>query len=776
MKFGIGQPVRRVEDARFVTGAGRYTDDYHPEGTVHGVVLRSPHAHATFRIEDAEAARAMPGVLLVLTHEDVAHLGDLPCLAAVENTSGAEMATPPYPVLCRDRVRHVGDAVAFVVAETAAQARDAAEAIVVEWSPLDPTIGIEGAEAPGAPLVWPDIPGNLAFDSSIGDKARTEAVFEGAHRVVGLRLVNNRLVTNYLEPRGCVAEYDTAASRWTLTLGSQGVHGPRDTLAKIMSIRNERLRLITPDVGGGFGTKSFIFREYPLCAVAAERLGRPVKWYADRSEHFVGDAQGRDNLAFAEMALDRRGRFLAMRVDLKADMGAYLSQYAPYIPVLGAGLTPGCYDIPALHVRIRGYYSHTVPVDAYRGAGRPEAAYVVERLVDHIARELGQTPDAIRAKNFIPPEKMPYRTQTDRTYDSGEFEGHMRRAMEVGDWAGFKERARTARRDGLIRGIGMATYIEACAGGSPERAVVRLEPEGEVTILIGTQSNGQGHATAYAQLASQHLDLPLERIKVVQGDTDLIRSGGGTGGSRSIPIGGAAVSGASEKLADNLKALAADVLEAGVADLELAGGGVRVAGTDRAVSFADLAKRPEATPERLAADHKWEPSEATYPNGTHLCEVEIDPETGMTEVVRYLVVDDFGVTLNPLLLEGQVHGGVVQGIGQALHERTVFDESGQLLTASFMDYRLPRALDVPNFHFETRNVPCVTNVLGLKGAGEAGSIGSCPAVMNAVVDALHRAYGIRHIDMPATPDRVFLAIQEARRAAVPGIRETVPGS
>jgi carbon-monoxide dehydrogenase large subunit len=359
---------------------------------------------------------------------------------------------------------------------------------------------------------------------------------------------------------------------------------------------------------------------------------------------------------------------------------------------------------------------------------------------------------------------MPHKTQTNRTYDTGEFEGHMRRAMEVGNWAGFRERAKRARKDGFARGIGIATYIEACAGGSPERAVVRLEPEGDVTILIGTQTNGQGHETAYAQVASQHLDLPLERIKVVQGDTDLIRTGGGTGGSRSIPIGGAAVSGAAEKLAETLKTLAADALEAGVADLEVAGGGVRVAGTDRAIRFADLAKLPEATPEKLAANHKWEPSEATYPNGTHLCEVEIDPETGMTAVVQYVVVDDFGVTLNPLLLEGQVHGGVVQGIGQALHERTVFDESGQLLTASFMDYRLPRAMDVPNFHFETRNVPCATNVLGLKGAGEAGSIGSCPAVMNAVVDALDRAYGIRHIDMPATPDRIFLAIQEAKAA------------
>jgi aerobic carbon-monoxide dehydrogenase large subunit len=490
-----------------------------------------------------------------------------------------------------------------------------------------------------------------------------------------------------------------------------------------------------------------------------------VKWMADRTEHFVSDSQGRDNLVLAEMAIDRRGRFLAMRVDLKADLGAYLSQYGPFIPMLGASMTPGAYDIPAVHVRIRGYYTHTTPVDAYRGAGRPEAAYVIERLVDHVARELGKAPDALRLLNFIPPERMPYRTATDRTYDSGDFAGHMRRAMEIADWAGFKDRLRTAKRDGFIRGIGMATYIEACAGGSPERANVRLDEDGGVTILIGTQSNGQGHATAYAQVASQHLDLPVEKIRVIQGDTDLIRSGGGTGGSRSIPIGGAAVSGASQKLAESLRALAADALEAGIADLEFADGAVRVAGTDRAIAFADLAKLPQATPEKLSATDKWEPSEATYPNGTHICEAEIDPETGITAVVRYVIVDDFGVTLNPLLLEGQVHGGVVQGIGQALHERTVFDDAGQLLTASFMDYRLPRAEDVPNFRFETRNVPCATNALGMKGAGEAGAIGSCPAVMNAMVDALDRAYGIRHIDMPATPDRVFLAIQEAKAAA-----------
>jgi carbon-monoxide dehydrogenase large subunit len=577
--------------------------------------------------------------------------------------------------------------------------------------------------------------------------------------------VNNRLVTNYLEPRACVAEYDEGSGRWTITLGSQGSHDIRKTLANnILKVEPERIRVVTPDVGGGFGTKIFMYREYPLCAVAAERLKRPVRWAADRTEHFTGDAQGRDNVTTAHMAIDRDGRFLGLRIDLKADLGAYLSQFGPFVPSAGARMSPGSYDIPVVHARIRGYYTNTLPVDAYRGAGRPEAAYVIERFVDHIARELGTTPDAIRAMNFVCPENMPHKTATGRVYDSGEFEGHMRRAMEVAEWDGFKERFASARKQNRIRGIGMACYIEACSGGSAENATVRLEGDGTVTVLIGTQSTGQGHLTAYAQLVSQHLDIPVEQIRVLQGDTDAIATGGGTGGSRSIPVGGASVAGASRILAENLKQLAADALEAGVGDLEISDGHVRIAGTDRAVSFAELASSAKAKPELLTTTDSWKPPEATYPNGTHVCEVEIDPETGETEVVRYTIVDDFGVTLNPLLLAGQVHGGAAQGIGQALHERTVYDADGQLMTASFMDYRLPRAADIPNFHFETRNVPSKTNIMGMKGAGEAGAIGACPAVMNAVADALFRGFGIREIDMPATPDRVFAAVRGARGA------------
>jgi carbon-monoxide dehydrogenase large subunit len=750
---------------RFITGTGRYTDDLLPQGTAHAVVVRSPHAHARLTIGDLDAARAMPGVLLILTHADLQGIGTLPCLAPVQNSDGSRMRRPPYPLLCRDTVRHVGDAVAFVLAETEQEARAAAEAIEIDWEPLDAVVGIDGAENPGAPLVWEQCPGNIAFDTHVGEPEKTDEIFATASRVVSLTLVNNRLVTNFLETRACVAEYDEASQRWTLTLGSQGSHDVRDTIARyVLKVDPKRIRVVAPDVGGGFGTKLFTYREYPLCAIAAERLRRPVKWTADRTEHFMGDAQGRDNVTTAQMAVTDEGRFLALKIDLKADLGAYLSQFAPFVPSSGARMSPGCYDIPAVHARIRGYYTNTLPVDAYRGAGRPEAAYVIERFVDHVARELGLAPEAVRAVNFIKPEQMPYTTGTGRVYDSGEFEGHMRRAMELADWQGFDQRFAEARQANRVRGIGLASYIEACSGGSPETSKVALDPDGTVTVHIGTQSTGQGHQTAYAQLVSQFLDIPVERVRVVQGDTDLIATGGGTGGSRSIPVGGASVAGASRKLADNLKQIAADLLEAGPADLELAEGQIRIAGTDRSVSLAELASSPKATPELLSVSDSWTPPDATYPNGTHVCEVELDPETGEVEVVRYTIVDDFGVTMNPLLLAGQVHGGAAQGIGQALHERTVYDPGGQLVTASLMDYRLPRAADIPKFAFETRNVPSTTNILGMKGAGEAGAIGACPAVMNAVADALHRGFGIRRVDMPATPDRVFSAIAAVRLA------------
>jgi aerobic carbon-monoxide dehydrogenase large subunit len=759
MKFGVAQPVTRKEDQALLTGAGHYVADYMPKGALCAALLRSPHAHARFRITDIARARAMKGVHLVLTGADLGDLGPLPCVAL---PPGLKVDAPPYPVLAIDEVRHVGDAVAFVVADTIEQAKDAVEAITIEWQALPHVVDAVAALTDGAPLVWPQRDGNVAFGMTLGDEAKTAAAFATAAKTVSLTLINQRLVTNYLDTRGVVAEYDASADRITLTLSSQGSHIVRDILCGMLGIPQDKMRVITPDVGGGFGTKLFCYREYALAAIAAKRLKHPVKWIADRSEHFLGDAQGRDNVTTAKLALADNGRFLALEIDMVCDMGAYLSSFAPYIPYVGAVMLPGVYAIPVCFVHIRSAFTNTVPVDAYRGAGRPEAAYVIERLVDVAAHDLGIAPDALRKRNFIKPNAMPYRTPTGKTYDSGEFAENMARAQEVGDWAGFGKRLVQSRKAKRLRGIGLATYIEACGGNGPERAVVRLEPDGSVTVLIGSQSTGQGHHTAYAQLVSEHLDLPPDRIKVVQGDTDLIRSGLGTGGSSSIPCGGASVAGASRKLADNLKDIAADHLEAAVSDLEIADGAVRVAGTDRAVSFADLARH--APRDKLTTEDAFAPPEPTYPNGTHLAEVEVDPETGGIDVLNYVVVDDFGVTLNPLMLAGQVHGGAVQGLGQALMENTVYDrDSGQLLTASLMDYAVPRALDAPAFSFETRNVRCTTNILGVKGAGEAGAIGSCPAVINAIVDALWRAYRIRHIDMPATAERVWAALEEGRR-------------
>jgi carbon-monoxide dehydrogenase large subunit len=763
MKFGIGQSVRRVEDERLLTGGGRYTSDLAPRGCLEAYVLRSAHAHARFRFIDLETARAMPGVRLILTHAEVADLGPLPCLGVVKQVDDTPIDVPAYHVLPKDEVRHVGEALAFIVADSVAEARDAAEAIGIDWEVLPAVADMAAAMEKGAPAVWPGRKNNVAFTAEVGDRAKTEAAFARAARVVKLDISNNRVMANYLETRAALAEYDRRKDRITLTLGSQGVHSIRDSLAEhILKIPREKIRVVTQDVGGGFGTKIFMYREYPLTAVAARMLARPVRWVADRSEHFLADTHGRANLTTAELALDAGGRFLAMRVDLKADMGAYLSQFAPYIPWIGSTMTPGVYDIRAVHVTVRGIFTNTTPIDAYRGAGRPEAAYVIERLVDHAAREIGMAPDRLRLKNYIKPRQMPYRTATGRTYDTGEFAGHLGRVKELGDWAGFKARLRASKKAGKLRGIGLASYVEIAAGGSPEAATVRIEEDGSATVLIGTQSNGQGHATAYAQVASQHLDLPPEKIRVVQGDTDLIATGGGTGGSRSIPVGGAAVSRAATTLVEKLKLLASDALETGAGDLEIADGKVRVAGTDKAIGFSEIARLPAAKPEMLSANESWRPVEGTYPNGTHLCEVEIDPETGVTDIVRYAIVDDFGVTLNPVLLAGQVHGGVVQGIGQALMEEIVFDEDGQLVSGSLTDYALPRADQVPDILFETRNVPSTSNLLGLKGAGEAGSIGSCPAIMNAIVDALHREAGVRHIDMPATPPRVRAALAAAR--------------
>ncbi|HET7163631.1 MAG TPA: xanthine dehydrogenase family protein molybdopterin-binding subunit [Pseudolabrys sp.] len=762
MKFGFGQPLTRKEDDPLLRGAGRYIADVSPAKPLQAVVIRSPHAHARFRIGDLTRVRIMPGVRLVLTAGDISTLGPLPTPGVLPDVA---ITIPDYPVLAKDVVRHVGDAVAFVVADTLDAAKDAAEAVEIEWQQLPHVIGAVAALKPGAPKVWADRADNLSFETEVGDARATKEAFASAAHIVELTIVNQRLVTNYLDTRGVVAEYD--GERYTLTLGSQGSHIIRDIIgAAVMKLPPEKMRVVTPDVGGGFGTKLFPYREYALAAVASERLRQPVKWICERTEHFLGDSHGRDNISTARLAVDNKGRFLALELDIIADMGAYLSCYAPYIPWLGVGMATGPYDIPIAHIRLRAAYTNTVPVDAYRGAGRPEASYLIERVVDAAAHDLGIASDTIRRRNLIKPKALPYKTPTGKVYDSGDFAGTLARAQELADWEGFNKRAAQSRRTGRLRGIGIATYIEACGNNGPETATLNLDSDGGVTLLIGSQSTGQGHATSYAQLIAERLDLPPDRIRVIQGDTDRIKSGAGTGGSSSIPVGGVSVDRAAKKLAEQIKEIAADALEASASDLEIVDGTVRIAGTDRIVSFTELAGLPGGTPDKLRAAEEFSVEPPTYPNGTHIAEVEIDPDTGKTSIVRYVVVDDFGATLNPLLLAGQVHGGAVQGIGQALMEDTVYDSAtGQLLSASFMDYAMPRAEHAPDFVFETRNVPCRTNPLGVKGAGEAGAIGSCPAMMNAIVDALWRSHRIRHVDMPATPRRIWEVIANARKAS-----------
>ena len=764
LKFGSGQPHVRLEDPPLLTGEGKFVADCMPEGSLRAAVLRSPHAHAKFRIASTAAAEKIPGVKLVLTARVTAHFANLACRAAafIKPVDEKAIFVPPYEVLCSEEVRHVGDAIAFVVADTVRAARDALEAIEVDWEPLPAISGTADALNPGAPQVWPGRENNKAYIADVGDADAVKQVFDGAAKIVTIRIVNQRLVTNFMETRGVVASYGDD-DRYTITVSSQGSNMIHNSVCGIMKLDPKRLRVLTHDVGGGFGTKAPAYREYALAALAAEKLKATVTWIADRSEHFIGDNQGRDHVTVAEMAIDSDAKFLAMRLDCIANMGAYYSEVAPYIPYLGATMMTGVYDIPVIFGRVRAVWTHTVPVDAYRGAGRPEAAYLIERLVDAVALETGIAPEEVRRRNFIRKEAMPFKTSTGRVYDSGDFNQHLTRALEASSYGGFAARHAESKRNGKLRGIGLASYIEACGQTAPETSTVRIEKDGSATVLIGTQTNGQGHATTFRQLVHDQLGLPLERINVITGDTDLIKTGGGTVGSRSMPTGGSAVSMATTKLADNLKALAAQHLDAKPEDVEIADGLARVRGTNRALSFAELAAKPGVSADQLCGVEKnFIPPAPTYPNGTHVCEVEIDPETGHVEFKNYTVVDDFGVTLNPLLLEGQVHGGIGQGIGQAIMEDTVYDASGQLISASLMDYALPRAIDTPNYSFETKNEPCTTNPLGVKGAGEAGAIGSCPAIMNAVVDALHRGYGIKHIDMPATPQKVWQAIQSAQ--------------
>ncbi|MDW8314359.1 MAG: xanthine dehydrogenase family protein molybdopterin-binding subunit [Rhodovarius sp.] len=767
-KFGLSQSVRRVEDPRLLVGAGRYTDDIALPGQAYGVVLRSPHAHARIRSIDTTAARAMPGVLLVLTGADLAAagVGELPCTIPLKNRDGTPRADTPRLPLATDRVRHVGDPVAFIVAETLEQARDAAEAVVVDYEPLPAATDLATAWQPGAPQIWPHAPNNICFDWETGDAAATDAAFAEAAHITRLTVVNNRVVVASMEGRACAAQYDAGSGKLTLYCGTQGSWLVRDLLAEhVLKVPPETIRVVTPDVGGGFGMKLYLYAEYALCALAARQLGRPVKWTAERSEAFLSDTHGRDNITLGELALDKEGRFLALRTRNYANMGAYLSTFAPYIPTLaGTKVLASVYRFRAIHARVIGVFTNTVPVDAYRGAGRPESNYLVERLIDTAAREMGIDRIELRRRNMVPPSAMPYTTPVGQRYDSGDFLTVLEAALARADWAGFPARREEAARRGKRRGIGLAYYLEATGGAATERAEVRFTADGFAEVWVGTQSTGQGHETAYAMLTSHELGIPIEKIRVRQGDTDEVPTGGGTGGARSLYSEGAAILATTAAVIEKGKQAASEVLEAAVADIEFEAGRFRVAGTDRGIDILELAARQRARAAAGEAATLLDAAEVakipahTFPNGCHIAEVEVDPETGVIEIVRYVVVDDVGHVLNPLIVRGQVHGGVAQGIGQAVLERAAYDPaSGQLLTASFMDYALPRAEDLPAIEVDLIEVPCETNPLGVKGAGEAGAVGSPPAVINALVDALEG----RHIDMPATPEAVWKAVRAA---------------
>ncbi len=769
-QFGVGQPVRRVEDRRFITGHGTYLDDITLPRQAHAVVLRSPHANARIRAIDTGEAAALPGVLAVLTGADLAAdgIGTIPCLSGVDGA-----ALPPRPALVRDRVRHVGDSVALVVAETPAIAHDAAERIAVDYEPLPAATDTAHAADPGQPQVWDEHPGNLCFDWEVGDRGAVERAAAGARHRVALTLVNNRIVVNSMEPRGAIGAYDAGTGQYTLWSSTQGSHFIRNVLADfVFKIPENRIRVVTPDVGGGFGMKLFCYPEHVLALWAARRVGRPVKWVPERSDSFMTDTHGRDNVTRLDLALDAELHFLALDVAITANMGAYLSNFAPEIPTYsGAVMHSGVYRIPAIHVGVKGVFTNTVPVDAYRGAGRPEAAYALERLFDVAARRLGVAPAELRRRNFIAPAAMPYATPLGLTYDSGDFVRNMNDALTAFDTAGFAARRAESRARGRYRGLGLAVYIEQSGMPPDEFAELRFDPSGTLTLLMGTQSSGQGHHTAYAQLAAERLGVAPDKIRVVQGDTDAVAFGRGTGGSRSLPVGGAALVHAADKLVAKGRKIAAHLLEAAEADIAFADGAFTIAGTDRAVPIEAVARaafNPAQLPPGLepgfAESGHFTPPAPTFPNGCHVCEVEIDPDTGDIAVLRYLVVDDFGNVVNPLLLAGQVHGGIAQGIGQAMLEHVVFDaDSGQLVSGSLTDYALPRADDLPALEFRYNVVPCRTNPLGLKGAGEAGAIGAPPALVNAVVDALAEL-GIEHIDMPLTREALWRRIRAATAA------------
>jgi len=760
-KFGIAQSVPRTEDPRLLTGGGRYTGDLVLPGTLHAVFVRSTVAHGVLRAVDTAAAAA-PGVRLVLTGRELAEAGygPLPCAVALTNKDGTPMIVPPFPALATDRVRWVGQPIALVVADTLARAKDAAELVRLEIEPLPAVVDIEAAVRPEAPQLFAEMPGNVAFDWWWGPQEEVERAIARAHHVTRLRLVNNRVVVNPMEPRVAVASFEDG--RYVLRTGCQGVFGLRAQLATVLEVPPERIRVLAFDIGGSFGMKASTFPEHLPLLHAAKLLGRPVAWIADRSESFLSDYHGRSSILEGELALDAEGHFLAVRVRGLGELGAYVTAFGPAIPTMVVQKNvASLYRTPLLALQIRGVVTNTVPMTAYRGAGRPEGVYLMERLVAQAARELGFDPIELRRRNLIRKDELPFASASGLTYDSGDFEAVLDAALAKADWQGFPARREQSARRGKLRGRGLCAYLEVTAPPGKEHGGIRFAEDGRVILVSGTLDYGQGHRAAFAQVLHEKLGVPFERIELLQGDSDQLLYGGGTGGSRSIMAASKATLEAAEQVIAKGKALAAELMEAAEADILFAGGSFTVAGTDRRIGILELAAKGRELGRPLDTDLVSETPPSAFPNGCHVAEVEVDPETGVVEVVRYCAVDDFGTLVNPLLVEGQVHGGIVQGIGQALLERTVYDRSGQLVTGSFMDYALPRAEDVPSFELAFHSVPAKTNPLGVKGCGEAGITAAPAAVVNAVVDAL-ASHGVTHLDMPLTPERVWRSLRAAR--------------
>ena len=781
---GIGASVRRKEDLRFVRGAGKYTDDMNLEGQAYAYILRSPHAHASIRSIDTSAARASDGVIAVFTAEDMTAVGGIPCGWQVHGKDGNPMAEPKHPVLAEGKVRHTGDPVAVVIAESRTQARDASEGIIIDYDALDAVVDMQQAVMEGTTSVHDDVGTNVCFDWALGDKDAVDEAFANADHVATLDLVNNRLIANAIEPRCAIGDYDQSTGQYTLHTTSQNPHVIRLLMgAFVLGLPEHKLRVNSPDVGGGFGSKIFHYAEEIIVTWAAAQINKPVKWTADRSESFVSDAHGRDHVTTVELALDGNGKFQALRETTLANMGAYLSTFAPCVPTyLHGTLLAGQYSTPAIYSGVKAVFTNTVPVDAYRGAGRPEATYLLERIVQVAADELGIDAAEIRRRNFIQPDEFPYQTPVALVYDTGNYEASMGKALAASDYDGFAGRKEASRRAGKLRGIGIASYIEACGiapsniagalgarAGLYEAATIRVNPTGSVSVLTGSHSHGQGHETTFAQVVSDKLGIDFDSVDVVHGDTDKIPFGMGTYGSRSIAVGGAAIVKAIDKIVAKGKKIAAHLLETSESDIEFENGQFVVPGTDKAKAFGEIALAAyvphnyplEELEPGLEETAFYDPKNFTFPAGTYVCEVEVDQDTGTVDIASFHATDDFGTVINPMIVEGQVHGGIVQGIGQAILEGCNYDENGQLLSGSYMDYTMPRATDVPSFTVDTTVTECEHNPLGVKGCGEAGAIGSPPAVMNAILNALSEV-GVTHLDMPATPHRVWQAIRDAQ--------------